>query len=62
MEKRQVHAFSVDPLTVNFPFARSLIVVRSQRTIKKTGHSSTESRYYLRAVRPTTTAMNNGSN
>ena len=32
---------------MNFPYARSLIVVRSQRTIKKTGQTSTESRYYL---------------
>jgi len=34
-------------MTADFPFARSLIVVRSVRTIKKTGHTSTESRYYL---------------
>lgn len=34
-------------MTADFPFARSLIVVRSQRTIKKNGASSTESRYYL---------------
>jgi len=34
-------------MTADFPFARSLIVVRSRRTIKKTGQTSTESRYYL---------------
>jgi len=34
-------------MTADFPFARSLIVVRSQRTIKKSGVSSEESRYYL---------------
>jgi predicted transposase YbfD/YdcC len=34
-------------MTADFPFARSLIVVRSQRTIKKTGQTSAESRYYL---------------
>ena len=32
---------------MDFPHARTLIVVRSQRTIKKTGACSTESRYYL---------------
>lgn len=26
---------------------RSLIVLRSERTVKKTGHATTESRYYL---------------
>ena len=39
-------------MTADFPFARSLIVVRSQRTIKKTGHSTTESRYYLSSPMP----------
>lgn len=34
-------------MSVDFPYARSLIVVRSERTIKKTGQSSVESRYYL---------------
>ena len=39
-------------MTADFPFARSLIVVRSQRTIKKTGQTSTESRYYLSSTPP----------
>ena len=39
-------------MTADFPFARSLIVVRSQRTIKQTGHTSTESRYYLASAPP----------
>ena len=34
-------------MSADFPHARSVIVVRSQRTIKKTGASSQESRYYL---------------
>jgi predicted transposase YbfD/YdcC len=29
-----------------------LIVVRSQRTVKKTGHTTTESRYYLSSAPP----------
>jgi predicted transposase YbfD/YdcC len=37
---------------VDFPHARTLIVVRSQRTIKKTGATSTESRYYLSSAWP----------
>jgi predicted transposase YbfD/YdcC len=37
---------------VDFPHARTLIVVRSQRTIKKTGATSTESRYYLSSAQP----------
>ncbi len=39
-------------MTADFPFARSLIVVRSRRTIKKTGVTSTESRYYLSSAQP----------
>jgi predicted transposase YbfD/YdcC len=42
-----VHAFALEAMRADFPYARSLIVVRSERTIKKTGQSSTESRYYL---------------
>jgi predicted transposase YbfD/YdcC len=42
-----VHAFAVEPLTLDFPYARTLVVVRSERTIKKTAQSSQESRYYL---------------
>lgn len=39
-------------MTADFPFARSLLVVRSVRTIKKTGITSTESRYYLSSTPP----------
>jgi hypothetical protein len=43
----RLHAFDLEPLTADFPFARSLIVVRSEQTVKKTGHTTLESRYYL---------------
>ena len=39
-------------MTADFPFARSVIVVRSERTVKKTGQTSTESRYYLSSALP----------
>lgn len=42
-----MHAFAVEPLDADFPYARTLILVRSERTVKKTGQSSTESRYYI---------------
>jgi len=42
-----VHAFPVEPLTADFPFARTLIVLRSERTLKTTTTTTTESRYYL---------------
>lgn len=44
--------FPIEPLEADFPHARALIVVRSQRTIKKTGVGSTESRYYLSSAEP----------
>jgi predicted transposase YbfD/YdcC len=43
----QLHAFDIEPLAADFPYARSLIVLRSERTVKKSDHTSTESRYYL---------------
>lgn len=52
MQTWRLHAFAVEPLSVDFPFARSLIVVRSQRTIKQTGQTSTEARYYLASAQP----------
>ena len=39
-------------MTADFPFARTLVVVRSQRTVKKTSQTSTESRYYLSSAPP----------
>lgn len=50
MQTWGVHAFDLEPLTADFPFARSLIVVRSERTIKRSGQTSTEARYYLSSV------------
>lgn len=52
MQTWGVHAFAVEPLTLDFPYARTLVVVRSERTIKKTGQSSQESRYYLSSREP----------
>lgn len=48
-----MYPFAIEPLTADFPFGRTLIVVRSERTIKKTGSTSTESRYYLSSALPT---------
>jgi predicted transposase YbfD/YdcC len=43
----RLHPFACEPLRADFPYARTLIVVRSERTIKKSGVGSVESRYYL---------------
>ena len=39
-------------MTADFPFARTLLILRSERTVKKTGLTSTESRYYLSSTPP----------
>jgi hypothetical protein len=39
-------------MSADFPFARTLIVLRSERTLKKTGITTTESRYYLSSALP----------
>ena len=49
---RQLHAFAIEPTTLEFPYARTIIVLRSQRTIKKTDLTTTESRYYLSSLPP----------
>ena len=52
MQTWGVHAYAVEPLTLDFPYARAIVVVRSERTIKKTGQTSQESRYYLSSQLP----------
>jgi len=47
-----LHAFPLDPLAADFPFARSLIVVRSERTVKATGQTSHNTRFYLSSAEP----------
>jgi len=47
-----LHPFAIEPLAADFPFVRTLIVLRSERTVKKTGATSTESRYYLASALP----------
>jgi len=42
----------IEPSTANFPFARSLIIVRCQRTRKRDALTSTESRYYISSLPP----------
>jgi len=39
-------------MQADFPHARTLIVLRSERTVKKTGATTTESRYYLSSASP----------
>lgn len=39
-------------MTAGFPFARSLIVARNIRFVKKTNQSTTESHYYLSSALP----------
>lgn len=39
-------------MRLDFPYARAIVVVRSERTIKKTGQTSQESRYYLASQPP----------
>jgi hypothetical protein len=45
VEVRHLHAFLLEPLGADFPFARTLIVLRSERTLKETGVTTVESRY-----------------
>ena len=37
----------VEPMAIDFPFARTLVAIQSTRTVKRTGQSTFEIRYYL---------------
>jgi predicted transposase YbfD/YdcC len=37
----------VEPSAIKFPYARTLVAIQSRRTVKRTGQSSFETRYYL---------------
>jgi predicted transposase YbfD/YdcC len=37
----------VEPTAIDFPFARTLVAIQSQRTLKRSAHTTTETRYYL---------------
>ena len=49
---RSINVFEVDPTAVNFPFARTLIVLRAEVASKKTGKTTTEVRYYISSALP----------
>ena len=37
----------VEPMAIDFPFARTIVGIQSQRTIKRSGLTTTEWRFYL---------------
>lgn len=38
---------AAEPMATGFPYSRTIVRIRSRRTIKKTGHTTEEHRYYL---------------
>lgn len=40
----------VEPMAVDFPFARSILIVEAHRTENKSARTSTETRYYLSSL------------
>jgi hypothetical protein len=49
---RHLHAFPLEPLTADFPFARALLVMRTERTVKKTRTTTRETHYYVASAPP----------
>ncbi|MFM8880024.1 MAG: hypothetical protein ACKOKG_12980 [Verrucomicrobiota bacterium] len=47
-----MHAFATDGMAVDFPYARSLVVVRSRRSEKRSGKTTEEIRYYISSLEP----------
>jgi predicted transposase YbfD/YdcC len=52
VEERALHVFPTDGMAMDFPYARSVVVVRSRRTEKRTQKTTTETRYYLSSLDP----------
>jgi len=52
IEVRALASFVLEAFAVDFPFARSVVVVRSEITVKKTGKTTAETRYYLSSAEP----------
>lgn len=52
IEVRELTSFALEAFAVDFPFARSVVVVRSDITVKKTGKTTAETRYYLSSAEP----------
>jgi hypothetical protein len=47
IELRHLAAFPLEAFAVDFPFARSVVAVRSATTYKRTGETISDTRYYL---------------
>jgi predicted transposase YbfD/YdcC len=52
VEERALHVFPTDGMAMDFPYARSVVVVRSRRTEKRTQKTTEESRYYVSSLDP----------
>jgi predicted transposase YbfD/YdcC len=47
-----LHAFAAEAMALDFPFVRSIVVVRSETTNKKTGEVSHDTRYFASSTEP----------
>jgi predicted transposase YbfD/YdcC len=52
VERRQLAARPLEASAVDFPFARTVVVVRSATTYKRRGETKSEARYYLSSAEP----------
>jgi hypothetical protein len=52
LDQRGLSLRPVEPLAIDFPFARTVVGLRSERTVKATGLTTTEWRFYLSSQQP----------
>ena len=52
IEERHLAVFPVEAAAIDFPYARSIVVVRSATTRKRTGERKAETRFYLTSAEP----------
>jgi len=59
IDERGLVLRSVEPTAIDFPFARTLVGIQSRRTVKRTGQSTFETRYYLSSQESTERHLEN---
>lgn len=60
VENRALRGFPTDGMEMDFPFARSVVVVRSERTIRKTGVTPQETWCYVSSLEAEELALQSG--
>jgi hypothetical protein len=60
LEERTVSLASIEPMAVDFAFARSILIIEAQRLENKSAKTTAETRYYLSSLESQERTPSNG--